>query len=338
MKGKESTQAQCKMVSERSQASHYDILGVSETASKKDIRKSWRALIRKHHPDKNTNGNGASLSAESYFHEIQDAYSILSDPTKRAVYDSKLAAEALTKIHDSLNCEEYTEFRGGQSIEETIVQNQRNDSTKQRTDNLCRDLFNESTHKVAKILVMEDFIEVKDYPVTHSVADENIPGRSRKVIYNSKTHDERLHKQSFVTHHKTNHHQNSIIIALTSPSSSQQLMLSDKVKSKDKASSKSSLMRSSSSRRQIRGINLRNKTPIVQVLITGFESRVTENFIYIVEKLGGKVLRAPRNYRFATHIIAPRVLRTEKFLVGISNQVKQIVNQHWLYACEEKNK
>eukprot|EP00466_Bigelowiella_natans_P015191 jgi/Bigna1/33409/e_gw1.2.208.1 len=85
------------MVSERSQASHYDILGVSETASKKDIRKSWRALIRKHHPDKNTNGNGASLSAESYFHEIQDAYSILSDPTK-VIIDSKFSYSNFNNI------------------------------------------------------------------------------------------------------------------------------------------------------------------------------------------------------------------------------------------------
>ena len=60
----------------------YDTLEVSENASQDDIKKSYRKLARKYHPDVNK-----QKEAEEKFKEINAAYEILSDPQKRAQYD-----------------------------------------------------------------------------------------------------------------------------------------------------------------------------------------------------------------------------------------------------------
>ncbi len=63
----------------------YDILGVDEDASKEEIKKAYRTLARKHHPDRNPD----DPKAEEKFKEIQKAYSILSDEEKRQQYDAQ---------------------------------------------------------------------------------------------------------------------------------------------------------------------------------------------------------------------------------------------------------
>lgn len=69
----------------------YEILEVSEGASKEVIEKAYRVLAKKYHPDLQTEEN--KLKAEKHMKEINEAYSILGDEGKRKEYDKKLAEE-----------------------------------------------------------------------------------------------------------------------------------------------------------------------------------------------------------------------------------------------------
>jgi molecular chaperone DnaJ len=65
------------------QKDYYGVLGVKKTASHDDIRKAFRKLARKYHPDVNPNDK----KAEEKFKEISEANDVLSDPKKRKIYD-----------------------------------------------------------------------------------------------------------------------------------------------------------------------------------------------------------------------------------------------------------
>lgn len=63
---------------------YYEVLGVSREATAEEIKKAYRRLARKYHPDANPDNKA---EAEERFKEIAEAYEVLSDPEKRANYD-----------------------------------------------------------------------------------------------------------------------------------------------------------------------------------------------------------------------------------------------------------
>ena len=65
----------------------YDILGVSKTATSSEIKKAYKSLVKKYHPDV---FEGNKDLAESKIKEINDAYDTLSDPVLREEYDRSL--------------------------------------------------------------------------------------------------------------------------------------------------------------------------------------------------------------------------------------------------------
>ena len=66
----------------------YEVLGVSKTANDAEIKKAYRKLAKKYHPDSNPND---TVAAER-FKEINEAYDVLSDPEKKKLYDQFGAA------------------------------------------------------------------------------------------------------------------------------------------------------------------------------------------------------------------------------------------------------
>src|SRR3954451_8778202 len=61
---------------------YYEVLGVARGATPEQIKKAYRGLARKHHPDVNP----GDKKAEATFKEVQKAYDILSEPEKRKLY------------------------------------------------------------------------------------------------------------------------------------------------------------------------------------------------------------------------------------------------------------
>src|SRR5580698_6306376 len=105
---------------------YYHVLGVERTASPEEIKKAYRKLAVKHHPDTNP----GDKSAEEKFKELGEAYEVLSNEDKRAAYD-RFGHQAFTQgggfgggggMHDPFDVfrEVFGSGRGGGGIFEII--------------------------------------------------------------------------------------------------------------------------------------------------------------------------------------------------------------------------
>lgn len=95
---------------------YYKILGVERNASEEDIRKAYRKLAMKYHPDRNPNDK----QAEEHFKEINEAYQVLSDSTKRTHYDrlgSDYSNWQQRGAPGDFNWDQYGGFPGGARVE-----------------------------------------------------------------------------------------------------------------------------------------------------------------------------------------------------------------------------
>jgi molecular chaperone DnaJ len=133
---------------------YYTVLGLEKGASDEDIKKAYRRLAVKYHPDKNP----GDKAAEENFKELGEAYEVLSEPQKRAAYDQYGHAAFDRRaggfgrggagFHDPF--EVFREVFGGGSIfDDLFGGGQRDPSQSQRGDDLRYDMeitFEESAH------------------------------------------------------------------------------------------------------------------------------------------------------------------------------------------------
>ena len=87
----------------------YKILGVSEDASDSDIKRAYRELAKKYHPDKHK----GDQNAENRFKEISEAYAVLGDSKKRAQYDQMRRYGGGSGNFQNFNFEDLSEMFGG---------------------------------------------------------------------------------------------------------------------------------------------------------------------------------------------------------------------------------
>eukprot|EP01054_Gregarina_sp_Poly1_P008642 Gregarina_sp_Poly_1__8641@NODE_513_length_7816_cov_39_070461_g404_i1_p4_GENE_NODE_513_length_7816_cov_39_070461_g404_i1NODE_513_length_7816_cov_39_070461_g404_i1_p4_ORF_typecomplete_len113_score21_04DnaJ/PF00226_31/1e22DUF261/PF03196_13/0_069_NODE_513_length_7816_cov_39_070461_g404_i155393 len=85
----------------------YSILGLAKNCTTKDIRRSYRILALKYHPDKQEKEN---KEITEKFHEVQHAYSILRDANKRKKYDKTGSTERSSSEYVNIEAEDIEAF------------------------------------------------------------------------------------------------------------------------------------------------------------------------------------------------------------------------------------
>ncbi|HOP96943.1 MAG TPA: molecular chaperone DnaJ [Verrucomicrobiota bacterium] len=137
---------------------YYEILGVDRHADSEAIKKAYRRLAVKYHPDKNP----GDKSAEEKFKELSEAYEVLSDPQKRAAYDQyghaafdrRTAGAGFGRggaFHDPF--EIFREVFGGGSMFDDLFGGRADPNQPQRGDDLRYDMeitFEEAAHGCEK--------------------------------------------------------------------------------------------------------------------------------------------------------------------------------------------
>src|ERR1700752_3904671 len=91
-----------------SKRDYYQVLDVARTETEVEIKKSYRRLAMKYHPDRNPNDH----EAEEKFKEAKEAYEVLTDPQKRALYDQHGREGLGARGSGGFNADAFTDIFG----------------------------------------------------------------------------------------------------------------------------------------------------------------------------------------------------------------------------------
>jgi molecular chaperone DnaJ len=141
-----------------SKRDYYEILGIEKTATAEEIKKAYRKMAVKYHPDKNP----GDKTAEEQFKELGEAYEVLSEPQKRAAYDQyghaafdRRAGAGFGRaggFHDPFDIFREV-FGGGTIFDDLFGRAQQDPSQSQRGEDLRYDMeisFEEAAHGTEK--------------------------------------------------------------------------------------------------------------------------------------------------------------------------------------------
>lgn len=78
--------------------SHYETLGLTQAAKPEQIKRSYRTLVKRFHPDLFPSGSDTQYDAGERLRKVNAAYAVLSNAPKRASYDAKLKRKASSEI------------------------------------------------------------------------------------------------------------------------------------------------------------------------------------------------------------------------------------------------
>ena len=147
---------------------HYATLGLKRNASLDEIKKAYRQLAKKWHPDK----NGGSLEAEDNFKKISDSYTILSDPIKKKQYDDRSNQSFKHGFDDFVNGFSGTQFNDWQK--------RNSDRTKKQQGR------NAGTYRTPEYLdiTIESYVTLRDAFIGKKI---ELEFSRKKISYNNAT-------------------------------------------------------------------------------------------------------------------------------------------------------
>lgn len=171
---------------------YYEILGIKRSASTDEIKKAYRKLALKFHPDKNPNNK----SAEESFKEISEAYEILFDPEKRKLYD-QFGHEGLKNNQNDFNINDF--FKHHQSDLDDLFSNMfgHNPFQNNRNDLDLKIEISISIHEafsgISKTIKIPKLINC-----THCKGSGCEPNTKRKKCHSCQGHGKRIFSQGFM--------------------------------------------------------------------------------------------------------------------------------------------
>ncbi len=132
---------------------YYDILQINQNASPEIIEKAYKTLAKKYHPDLQEESN--KKEAEEILKEINEAYEVLSNPDKKALYDQDLKNETISQ-------EDYEEMYAQNEKLKEELNNLKNNTNNNQYSNINLNSFNTSSTENPKANInQENFDAIK---------------------------------------------------------------------------------------------------------------------------------------------------------------------------------